>query len=199
MINKIWASFIIIGIIYSIITNNAELISTEIIKSTENTLNMITKIFPVMALWLGIMKIAEESNLLKTISKLLSPIMTKIFPEIPKNHESISLITTNVVANLFGLGNASTPIGLKTMKSLQELNKNKKEASHSMITFLVLNTTGLTIIPTTILSIHMMHNAINPTEIVFPCFLASLSATIGGLIIDKIFQRKDKKCKIYQT
>ena len=197
MINKIWASFIILGIIYSILTNNVELISTEIIKGAETTLNMITKIFPVMALWLGIMKIAEASNLLKKISKLLSPIMQKIFPEIPENHESISLITTNVVANLFGLGNASTPIGLKTMKSLQELNKNKKEASHSMITFLVLNTTGLTIIPTTILSLNM--NAKNPTEIILPCFLASLSATIGGLIIDRILQRKDKKCKTYQT
>ena len=197
MINKIWASFIIIGILYSILTNNVELISTEIIKGAENTLNMITKIFPVMALWLGIMKIAEESNLLKKLSKLLSPIMKKIFPEIPENHESISLITTNVVVNLFGLGNASTPIGIKTMKSLQELNKNKKEASHSMITFLVLNTTGLTIIPTTILSLNM--NAKNPTEIILPCFLASLSATIGGLIIDKILQRKDKKCKTYQT
>lgn len=197
MINKIWASFIIIGILYSILTNNVELISTEIIKGAETTLNMITKIFPVMALWLGIMKIAEESNLLKKLSKLLSPIMKKIFPEIPENHESISLITTNVVANLFGLGNASTPIGLKTMKSLQELNKNKKEASHSMITFLVLNTTGLTIIPTTILSLNM--NAKNPTEIILPCFLASLSATIGGLIIDRILQRKDKKCKTYQT
>lgn len=196
MINKIWASFIIIGITYSILTNNTELISTEIIKGAETTLNMITKIFPVMALWLGIMKIAEASNLLKKISIILSPIMKKIFPEIPENHESISLITTNVVANLFGLGNASTPIGLKTMKSLQELNKNKKEASHSMITFLVLNTTGLTIIPTTILSLNM--NAKNPTEIILPCFLASLSATIGGLIIDRIFQRKDKKCKIYQ-
>ena len=196
MINKIWASFIILGIIYSILTNNVELISTEIIKGAETTLNMITKIFPVMALWLGIMKIAEASNLLKKTSKLLSPIMKKIFPEIPENHESISLITTNVVANLFGLGNASTPIGLKTMKSLQELNKNKKEASHSMITFLVLNTTGLTIIPTTILSLNM--NAKNPTEIILPCFLASLSATIGGLIIDRILQRKDKKCKTYQ-
>ena len=196
MINKIWASFIILGILYSILTNNVELISTEIIKGAETTLNMITKIFPVMALWLGIMKIAEVSNLLKKISKLLSPIMKKIFPEIPENHESISLITTNVVANLFGLGNAGTPIGLKTMKSLQELNKNKKEASHSMITFLVLNTTGLTIIPTTILSLNM--NAKNPTEIILPCFLASLSATIGGLIIDRILQRKDKKCKTYQ-
>lgn len=195
MINKIWGVLIIIGITYSILTNNVELISTEIIKSTENTLNMIMKIFPVMALWLGIMKIAEKSNLLNKLSIILSPIIKIIFTDIPKNHESISLITTNIVANLFGLGNASTPIGLKTMKSLQELN-NKEEASKSMITFLVLNTTGLTIIPTTILSLNM--NSKNPTEIILPCFLASLSATIGGLIIDRISQRKDKKCKRYQ-
>ena len=196
MINKIWGAFIIIGISYSILTNNVELISKEIINSTQTSLNMIMKIFPVMALWLGIMKIAEKSGLLNKLSKILSPIIRIIFPEIPKNHESISLIATNIVANLFGLGNAATPIGLKTMKSLQELNK-KEEASKSMITFLVLNTTGLTIIPTTILSLNM--NAKNPTEIILPCFLASLSATIGGLIIDRIFQRKDKKCKHYQT
>lgn len=196
MINKIWAGFIIIGIIYSIVTGNISLISTEIIKSSEASLNMITKIFPVMALWLGIMKIAEISGLLKKISKILSPVMTKIFPEIPKNHESISLITSNVVVNMFGLGNASTPIGLKAMNSLQELNKNKKEASRSMITFLVLNTTGLTLIPTTIISLKMMYGSSNPTEIVLPCFLASFTSTIGGLIIDRIFARKEKrKCR----
>lgn len=193
MINIIWAIFIIIGIIYSIFQGNIQLVSTEIIKSGEVSLNMITKIFPVMALWLGIMKIAEESGLLEKVSHFISPIMSRIFPEIPKNHKSLGLITTNVVANLFGLGNAATPIGLKTMKSLQELNKNKPEASHSMITFLVLNTTGLTIIPTTIISLNLMYGSINANELILPCFLASLSSTIGGLIIDRIFQRNDKK------
>lgn len=193
MINKIWATFIILGITFSIITNNIELISTEIIKSSEASLNMITKIFPVMALWLGIMKIAETSGLLKKISKMISPLIKKIFPEIPESHESISLITTNIVANLFGLGNASTPIGLKTMKSLQELNKEKDTASRSMITFLILNTTGLTIIPTTIISLNLMHGNKNPNEIILPCFLASLTSTIAGIIIDRILARKEKK------
>ena len=123
MINKIWGIFIIIGITYSIITKNTELISIEIIKSSETSLNMITKIFPVMALWLGIMKIAEKSKLLDKISKLLAPIITRIFKEIPKNDKTIGLIASNIVANLFGLGNAATPIGLKVMQSLQELNK----------------------------------------------------------------------------
>lgn len=195
MMNKIWPIFIIIGVVYSIITGNVEIISTEIINCGENSLSMILKIFPVMALWLGLMKIAEESGLLKKVSKVLSPVVTKIFPEIPKYHESISLITSNVVANMFGLGNAATPLGIKAMESLQSLNQNKEEASHSMITFLVLNTTGFTLIPTTIISLKMMHGSTNPTEIVLPCFLASLSATIGGLIIDRIFFKRDKRCR----
>lgn len=195
MMNKIWAFFIIIGVVYSIVTGKIDLISTEIISCGETSLNMIFKIFPVMALWLGLMRIAEESGLLKKMSKLLSPVITKIFPEIPECHESISLIASNVVANMFGLGNAATPLGLKAMKSLQSLNQNKEEASHSMITFLVLNTTGFTLIPTTIISLKMMHGSTNPTEIVLPCFLASLSATIGGLIIDRIFFKRDKRCR----
>lgn len=196
MINKIWASFIIIGITYSILTGNIELINSEIIKSAEASFNMIVKIFPVMALWLGIMKIATESELLTKISKILYPVMKKIFPEIPKNHESISLITSNVIMNMFGLGNAATPFGLKAMKSLQTLNKKKEEATRSMITFLVLNTTGLTVIPTTIISLKMMYGSTNPTEIVLPCFLASLISTILGLIIDNLLARKEiKKCR----
>ncbi|MBP3921038.1 MAG: spore maturation protein [Bacilli bacterium] len=193
MINKIWAVFIIIGIIFSIVTNNIEIISTEIIKSCETSFNLIIKIFPVMALWLGIMKIAEESKLLNKISKLISPIMKKIFPEIPKNHESLSLITTNVVVNMFGLGNAATPIGLKAMKSLQEINTKKDTASRSMITFLILNTTGLTILPTTLISLKLMYGSVNPTELVLPCFLASFISTTSGIIIDKILSRKEKK------
>lgn len=193
MINKIWAVFIILGITYSVITNNVEIISTEIIKSCETSFNLIIKIFPVMALWLGIMKIAEEAKLLTKISKLISPIMKKLFPEIPKNHESLSLITTNVVVNMFGLGNAATPIGLKAMKSLQTINPKKDTASRSMITFLILNTTGLTIIPTTLISLKLMYGSVNPTELVLPCFLASLISTISGLIIDKILARKDKR------
>lgn len=196
MINKIWASFIIIGITYSILTGNIELINNEIIKSAEASFNMIVKIFPVMALWLGIMKIATESELLTKISKILYPVMKKIFPEIPKNHESISLITSNVIMNMFGLGNAATPFGLKAMKSLQTLNKKKEEATRSMITFLVLNTTGLTVIPTTIISLKIMYGSTNPTEIVLPCFLASLISTILGLIIDNLLARKEiKKCR----
>lgn len=153
---------------------------------------MVLKIFPVIALWMGLMKIAEVSKLLDKLSKLISPFLIKLFPDIPKNHESFSLIASNIIANIFGLGSAATPFGLKAMDSLQKLNKDKKTATKSMITFLVLNTSGLTIIPTTIISLRMMYGSINPTQIVVACIISTLCATVGGLIIDRMFARRNR-------
>lgn len=192
MINIIWMVLIILGIIYSILSGSLESINNTIVNSTKISLDMLLKIFPVIALWMGLMKIAQDSKLLNNISKKLTPILSFLFPAIPKNHESFSLIASNMVANFFGLGSAATPFGLKAMKSLQSINKNKNEASGSMITFLVLNTTGLTIIPTTIISLRMMYKSINPTHIVLACLISTLISTIGGLVIDKIFARRSK-------
>lgn len=190
MINKLWAFFIISGIVYAFITGNINIVNEEIIKSASSSFSLICEIFPVVALWLGIMNIAQISGLLEKFSKGLSKILHFIFPEIPKGHEAFGYIASNIVANLFGLGNAATPFGLKAMKSLQELNPNKKEASRSMITFLVLNTSGLTLVPTTIISLRMMYHSINPTEIVLACILATLCSTVVGLLVDRILGGK---------
>ena len=191
MINKLWFFFICSGIIYSFLTGNIKIINEEIIKCTETSFDMICIIFPVMALWLGMMKICTNSGLLNILSKKLSTVLKYIFPEIPEGHESLGFISSNVIANIFGLGSAATPFGLKAMKSLQSLNKNKDEATNSMVTFLILNTSGLTIIPTTIISLRMLYNSKNPSEIILACFLATLTSTITGLIFDKIFRRKN--------
>ncbi len=193
MVNKVWAFFIIIGILYSFFTGNIEIINNEILDCTKNSLDLALKIFPVMALWLGIMKIAETSGLLNKLSCKLSPILGKLFPDVPKNHESLSLIASNIIANMFGLGNAATPFGLKAMDSLQEINEKKDTASRSMITFLVLNTSGVTIIPTTIISLRLLYKSINPTEIVLPCLVATLCSTIFGLLLDRILGKKLNK------
>lgn len=190
MIHKIWGFFIIVGSIFCLFTGKTELLNQEILASAKSSFDMIIKIFPVMALWMGIMNIAKVSGLLQKFSKLLSPILGKLFPEIPKNHESLSLIASNVVANMFGLGNAATPFGLKAMKSLQDINSTKDTASRSMITFLVLNTSGVTIIPTTVISLRMMYGSLNPTEIVSACIMATILSTVGGLIIDRILARR---------
>ena len=192
MVNIIWMILIAIGILFGLFTGKLDVINSTIVDSTMVSLDMLMKIFPVLALWMGLTKIAEESRLLQKLSNKLSPLLTKLFPEIPKGHESLSLIASNMIANIFGLGSAATPFGLKAMKSLQTINKNKNTASRSMITFLVVNTSGLTIIPTTIISLRMMYGSLEPTKIVFACIISTMCATIGGIVIDRIMARRYK-------
>ena len=192
MINIVWLILIVVGIVYGIITNNIEVINNTIVDSTKTSLDMLIKIFPVIALWMGLTNIASKSGLLNKLSLKLSPLLTKLFPDIPKGHESFALMASNMISNIFGLGSAATPFGLKAMNSLQKLNKKKDTASRSMITFLVINTSGLTIIPTTIISLRMMHGSKNPTIIVLACIISTLIATIGGLIVDRILARRYK-------
>ncbi|MDO4963040.1 MAG: nucleoside recognition domain-containing protein [bacterium] len=192
MVNIIWSILIFIGILFGFITNNLDKVNTTIVDSTKVSLEMLFKIFPVLALWMGLTKIAEQSGLLKKLSNKLSFFLVKLFPEIPKGHEALSLIASNMIANIFGLGSAATPFGLKAMQSLQKLNKDKKVASRSMITFLVINTSGLTIIPTTIISLRMMYKSIQPTTIVFACILSTTASTIAGILMDRFLARRYK-------
>ena len=192
MINKLWIFFIVSGSIFLIVSGKADVLNGQILSSGKTTLDLIIQIFPLLSLWLGIMNIAKESGLLNKASKFIYPILHKIFPDIPKGHESLGLISSNIIANLFGLGNAATPFGLKAMESLQTINDDKKVASRSMITFLVINTCGMTLVPTTIISLRMMHDSTDPTSIVIPCIIVSFSSLIVGLIIDRIFYRRQK-------
>lgn len=185
MVNIIWAIFIIIGCVYALITGNVSNVNTAILESAKDSLEMLFKIFPVMALWLGVMNIASKSGLLKKISDKLSLVLRFLFPEIPKGHESLSLIASNIVVNMFGLGSAATPFGLKAMEKLQELNKKKDTATRSMITFLVINTSGVTIVPTTVISLRMMYGSLEPTDILLVTIIATAISTTIGIIIDR--------------
>ena len=189
MVNIIWTIFISCGIIYAIVTNNVEVVNNTIMESSKTSLDMIIQIFPVLALWMGLMNIAEKSKLLDKFSNLISPVLTKLFPEIPRGHESLSYIASNIIANVFGLGSAATPFGLKAMDSLQKLNKKKDTASRSMITFLIINTSGVTLVPTTIISMRMMYKSTNPTVILLACIIGTTCSTIGGIFVDKIFTK----------
>ena len=189
MVNIIWTLFITCGIIYAIVTNNVDVVNNTIMESSKTSLDMIIQIFPVLALWMGLMNIAEKSKLLDKFSNLISPVLTKLFPEIPRGHESLSYIASNIIANVFGLGSAATPFGLKAMESLQKLNKKKDTASRSMITFLIINTSGVTLVPTTIISMRMMYKSTNPTVILLACIIGTTCSTIGGIFVDKIFTK----------
>ena len=186
MINYIFSVFFIIGIIYSLLTNNINL-SNEMLNASSKAIELIFTMLPVMCLWLGIVNIAKKSGLLDKLANILTPILKIIFPEIPKEHKAFSYISINIIMNMLGVGNAATPFGLKAMKSLQELNKNKDTASRSMITFIILNTAAVTIIPTTIISLRIANNSINPMSIVPYIIITSSLSCIIGLILDRLY------------
>ncbi|MBR3199260.1 MAG: spore maturation protein [Bacilli bacterium] len=190
MINKLWAFLIISGSLYLIINGKFEILNKQILGSGKVTLDLLFQIFPLIALWLGIMNIAKRAGLLDKFSKLIEPFLRILFPKIPRNHESFDYISSNIIANVFGLGNAATPFGIKAMESMQKLNDNKEEASTSMITFLIMNTCGFTLIPTTIISLRMLHKSKSPTSIVLPCIIVSFISLVFGLIVDRLWAKK---------
>ena len=192
MVNIIWFLLVSISIIYSLLTGNISAINDEIILSGKSAFTLILTMLEVTVLWTGILRIAENSGLLRRFAKIISPILSKLFPSIPMGHESLDYISSNVAANMMGLGSAATPFGLKAMKSLQELNTNKKVASDAMITFLVLNTSGVTIIPTTVIAMRMAFNSHNPSEIIITSLIATLCSSIAGLSLDYLVRRKNR-------
>ena len=192
MINKIWGFFIIIGIIFTILTGNLDSLNDTILTSSKNGVNMVIELIPILVLWSGIMKIAEASGLLKIIAKFVQPLLSKLFPSLKKDSKALGYITSKIAANALGLGNAATPFGLKAMEEMQKENENKDTASDAMITFLVLNTSGVTIIPTTVIALRMMYKSANPEEIILPAILATLCSSIAGLLLDYFRRRKNK-------
>lgn len=186
MINYIWGVFIVLGIIVSIIKGDTNL-TNNLITSGSKGIDMIINLVPLMCLWLGIMKIAESSGLLNIISNKLSKVIRILFPEIPKGDPSIGYISSNIVMNMLGLGNAATPFGIKAMSRLKELNNNSDIASRSMITFLVINTSSVTIIPTTVISLRIMTGSNNPMEIMTASIITTFLSSFIGLLIDRLF------------
>lgn len=186
MINYIWGIFIVLGVIISIIKNDSNLTNNLITSGTKG-IDIIINLVPLMCLWLGTMKIADSSGLLNIISNKLSKIIRVVFPEIPKGDPAIAYISSNIVMNMLGLGNAATPFGIKAMARLKELNNNSDIASRSMITFLVINTSSVTIIPTTVISLRIASGSNNPTEIMTACIITTFLSSFIGLLIDRLF------------
>lgn len=186
MVNYLWAIFLVVGILYSVI-NGSNSITDVLLTSGSKAIDMVLGLIPLMCLWLGTMKIAETSGLLDIVSKKLSKFIKVIFPEIPDGDPAIGYISSNIVMNMLGLGNAATPFGLKAMSELQRLNNNSDVASRSMITFLVINTSSVTIIPTTVISLRIMYGSTNASEIVGVTIITTFLSTIIALIIDRLF------------
>lgn len=193
MVSYIWLFLILIGVVYSFITGNISTINESILTNGNEALDLMLSILPVIVLWSGIMKIAEEAGLLRKFAKFLEPILSRLFPSVPKDNPALGFIASNIAANMMGLGSAATPFGLKAMSELQKINDKKDTASTAMITFLVLNTAGVTIVPTTVLALRIAHSSINPSEIIIPGAIATFCSSIGGLLLDYLIRKRGKK------
>lgn len=192
MLNKIWPIFIIISFIYAFFSGNIDKINSGIFESTKNAVELSLTFLGTMCLWNGIMQIAYKSKLINKIVKLLTPIIKILFPEIKKNEKIKKEVSMNIIANIFGLGNAATPLGIKAMTSMQEVNTEKDTLSNSMMMFIVINTASLQIIPTTVIAIRTSLNSGNPTSIVVPVWIATISSIIAGICITKILIKRGK-------
>ena len=192
MVNYIWAFMAIIGIVYAMFNGTMNEVNEALFSSAQEAVKLSFSLISVLVFWLGIMKIAEEANILNGLTKLFRPIVYRIFPELPKDHPAIGYILTNLTANMFGLGSAATPIGLKAMEEMKKLSKSHV-ASRSMITFLALNTSGLTLIPTTVIAIRMQYGSTSPTEIVSTTIITSLIAMIAAILFDRLFYYLEKE------
>ena len=184
MINMIWAAFLLIGIIYAAINGNIDMITKSVITAAESSVALSFKLIGVMCLWLGLMKIAEKAGVVKIITKVLHPIMKHVFRNIPENHPAMGAIIMTISANMLGLGNAVTPLGIKAMQEMQSLNDNKAIATPAMCTFLAICTTGFTIVPATVIALRSAAGSVSPEEIVGVTIIVSLFTTVMVLIFD---------------
>lgn len=191
MINKIWFLLVFVGVIFSFLSGN-EKMGDVILNTSYDTLDMLASIAPLVVLWSGIMNIASDSGLLYKFSCILRPILRRLMPDV-KGDKAFEYISSNIAANMLGLGSVATPAGLKAMKELEKENKVPGRATDGMITFLVLNTSGVTIIPMTVIALRMGYSSINPTNIIIPSIIATSISTISGLTLDYIIRRKNAK------
>ena len=190
MLNKIWPFFIIISFIYAIYSGNIFNVNNAIFESAEQTVTLCLTMFGTICLWNGIMKIAVKTSLIENLTRFLKPVICLIFPEI-KNDKKISKeISMNMVANILGLGNAATPLGLKAMESMQKQNKDKNKLSNSMAMFILVNTASLQIIPTTVISIRSSLGSNDPTKIILAVWVATIAAFATAIIAGKILVKK---------
>ena len=194
-LNYIWIAFFLIAFIFGIIsllmgdTTIFEKMVKATFESSETAFTTSLNLTGILALWLGIMKIGEQAGIVNVLARMLSPFLSKLFPDIPRNHPVMGSIFMNIASNMLGLDNAATPTGLKAMSQMQELNTKKDTATNPMIMFLVLNTSGLTIIPTAILGYRSMYGAAQPTDVFIPILLATTVATLVGILITACWQR----------
>jgi spore maturation protein A len=194
MVNYIWVFLFVVGIVFGMFNGTMEDVNKAIFVGAQEAVTLCIGLISILVFWLGMMRIAQESGLLDRLSTLFRPLVKRLFPEVPASHPAMGYMLSNMIANMFGLGNAATPLGIKAMEELKKLNGGKNSASRSMVTFLAINTASITIIPTTVIAIRMNYKSVSPTDIVVPTLIATLISAIGAVMIDRYFYyRRSRK------
>ena len=186
MINKFWLFFIVFGLLVAAATGNMGRITQSILDNAQRGVNLALGLIAMLTFWLGIMKILERSGLIEILVKFLRPVARFLFPSLPQDHPAISSILMTMSADILGMGSAATPIGLKAMKQLQETNPKKDTATPAMCTFLAMNTSSITLIPTTIIALRAASGSLNPTMIIPTALLATCVSFFTGISFDRL-------------
>lgn len=187
MINYIWFFLIFFGIIFGILSGNGEIVSNTILDSGTYSIKLVIQLSGILCIWSGIIKIAEESGLNSFLSGLIKPVIERLFKNI--NKKALEYISLNLTANMLGLGNAATPLGIKAMEEMEAANKNKEELSDDMVLFLVLNAAAIQLIPTTIISIRAALGSKLPSAVIVPIIIISFITAVIGVLITKILEK----------
>ena len=190
MLNIIWPIFIILSFVYGLLTGKVDQINEGIFESVSDAVELSITFLGTICLWNGIMEIVKRTTLMEKLTKLLKPILKLLFPELKDNPQANAEISMNMIANILGLGNAATPLGLKAMKTMQKENKRKDTLSNSMVMFIVLNTASLQLIPTNVIAIRTSLGSNQATKIILPVWGATIVAAIVGVIATKIITKK---------
>ena len=195
MLNIVWPIFIIISFSFAIFSGNLENLNNSIFESTNDAIELSFNLLGSMCLWSGIMNVASSTSLVRNIAKSLNSVLNFLFPDLKNNKKIKKEISMNMVANILGLGNAATPLGLKAMKSMQEENDKKDTLSDSMMMFIVINTASIQLIPTTVIAIRNSLGSNNPSSIIFPTLVATIIAAIVGVFVTKFVIKLTKGVK----
>ncbi|MCG8512609.1 MAG: nucleoside recognition protein [Halanaerobiales bacterium] len=188
MVNLLWLGMILSGVITAAFTGRIDQVSQAIFEGTTTSVQIIISLIGPMALWMGLMNIASESGLIERLGRLIQPMIRFIFPDIPKDHPAAASIMMNLTANLLGLGNSATPLGIKAMQDLHDLNKDSERATYPMCTLLALNTSSLTLVPATIISLRVASGSGSPSLILLSTLFATSFSTLTALICDRTFR-----------
>jgi spore maturation protein A len=189
MLNYIWFALMAIALVVAIFMGTAPAVTKGAIDSAKTAVEIALGLVGIMTLWLGIMKVAEAAGLISLLGRMLRPFSRLLFPEIPPEHPAIGAMIMNIAANMLGLSNAATPLGIKAMEELQTLNEQKDTATNAMVTFMALNTAGIQLIPATIIAVLAAAGAKNPTAIIVTTIVATFSGAVAAVTAAKILQR----------